>query len=706
MSESDRDQQAIRSRPPVTMASLLGAVAGLLLLGSLSGFLSELSGDRLRVGGLGLSLMFEALGVVLLVLSQGRRAHTAGVTLAALGTIPLVFFVFFDLNDASNSLIGGDDLALTASLALLVAAGLWLAGHVFGPSQSHALFLGAALVAVWLAVVIQVADDGGGRTTDVFGAPAFRTAPGVLVPASTSDIAVDGEDAIRAMIEGERFMGGRVVCNRGRLVAGNPEIWSCEGDHPYPSEFTGASEFQALEGERFRVPFDDLDYFGPYDSNEAAWRLYEFERYDRGEIRCEDGRPTGSDRVWSCDFDDELLLWEIQNGWEVFEGDGHFEDDLSTPEIDDLTVEPRFRPTDDPERRAVEFEKYDAGDVVCEGGYVVQGDPTFWTCEDDDLVFPIDGSGRRLEPFDPDRELPSPFDDEWQDFSEFEDLDEFSQFDEFDDDPFGPGEFTVVEDPFFSNPFDGVIRRIGWTTFLFGAAYLAAAVILDRRRDHRRATAFFAVASPLLYLGVNQVAGDSVRANGLALMVAGGVSAWAGSRANRRFTSWLGAYVGAGGLITLVLDEVGDSGSAIGFTLLVLGLALAALAIGLERPPSPEVPAGAAPTGTPGPGADGAAPPGIPTTPTSTATAAQPLAPPPGSHAGASSLSAPPSTPPVAPPGGTPLGNPSDDPTVWQPPTAPAPFDPRPPGSHDPLPQIGPDPSEAPGPEGPKPPAR
>ena len=160
-------------RPTVTVPSLLGAAAGILLLGSLSGFLSELSGERLRIGGLLLSLMFEALGVVLLVVSRGRRSSTAGVTLAALGTIPLVFFTFFDVQNGST-LVGGEDVALTSTIALLVAAALWFAGHLFGPSRSHVLFLGAALVAVWLAITIQVVDEPAQPRFDRFDRPAVE----------------------------------------------------------------------------------------------------------------------------------------------------------------------------------------------------------------------------------------------------------------------------------------------------------------------------------------------------------------------------------------------------------------------------------------------------------------------------------------------------------------------------------------------------
>jgi hypothetical protein len=622
MSETDGSTSQARPRPPVTIASLVGAVAGIVLLGSLGGFLSELSGERLRIGGLGLSLMFEALGVVLLVLSQGRRASTAGVTLAALGTIPLVFFLFFDTNDASNSLIGGDDLALTTSLALLVAAALWLAGHLFGPSQSHALFLGAALVAVWLAVAVQVADDGGGRSADVFSSPALRFASAPLAPAPESEVesevesdidgpASAGTDAdLRAHIEGDRFMSGAVTCVGGQLREGDQAFWACDGSSPYPAELTGPEEFEALEDD-YRVSFDDLRQYGTQDAFAVQRRLLDYDFYDEGLVRCVEGEVDwGDPSVWTCSSDGTLSL----------------------------------RPLTDADRWA-RFDDF-------------LGDDPF-TDDFDDDVFSDD------------------------DFGQFEDFDEFDEFGQFEDDPFGPGFGEFEQEQVFADPFDGAARRIGWTTLLFGAAYLLAAVALDRARDHRRATAFFAVASPLLYLGISQVAGDSLRTNSLLLMVGGAAAAWAGSRGDRRFTAWLGTWVGAGALVTLVVDEVGDSGTAVGFTLLLLGLAIAAAAVAFDRS-SGAGPAPAAPGGAPTPTGPAEAAPPAPHESGPVASVPRP------DETGLAGSTTPPPT--VAPP----VGPPPADPTAWQPPTSPEPFDPRPPGSHDPLPRIDPEPS-APG---------
>lgn len=500
-------------RPPVAVQSLVGAAAGLILLGSLVAFMSELTGDRLRVGGLGLSLIFEAMGVVLLVISNGRRSNTAGVVLTALGVIPLVFLTFFDL-DRSKTLVGGDDITITATVALLVAAGLWLVGHFFGPTRSHALFLGAALVAVWLAITIQIVDTNVQRSFDQFGRPA-PVATGSLVPAQVDN------DIDRRLEEYERYDNGEVVCDGDELVGGDPAFWECiEGD-PWPI-------------------VDELD------------------------------------DQWS--YEEEFVPDE---GW---------------------------------------FEYDPSGEPIYSDQYMYEE---------------------------------------------------------------GYGDYGGPYSPFaYSTGWAGAGSRFGWATLVFGLVYLGGGALFDRRGDSRRGTAFFAVSLPLMYYGTAFTGLDAVWRYATAYCLVGTAAAYLGASANRRFTAWAGTVVATGGLAALVIDVVGEdsSGTTIGLTLLVLGLAVALGAHLLDaRGPDPDHPSatGPPPFGGDDPGAQAtlpAAPPSPPTLPPTApvAPAESPWAPQP--HPG------PPRPPQAAP----------NDPTSTigpgSPISTPPAFDPRPPGSSDPLP--------------------
>jgi hypothetical protein len=606
----------------VTVPSLAGAAAGVLLLVSLAGFLTELDGEGLRLGGLGLSLVFEALGVVLLVVNRGRRSHTAGVALAALGVVPLVFFTFFDLRSGST-LVGGDDYTLTASIALLVTAVLWFAGHRFGPSSSHVLFLGGALVAIWLAVTIQAVDEGLQPTEDRYGRSVR------LLPTSATEEVRFPDMSLRNRIEGERYMAGEVTCDAGELVSGDAGYWSCEGPWPYPDHLFDSNEFLALQ-EEYGVSEDDLDRYGPYDSVEVGLRLQEFRRYDRGEVECVDGEPTGSSNVWVCDGDD-LELRPLNSAWSAFEVPG------SSEGFDPLAP------------GSIETDPFGSDDPF----------------------------GFESDPFD---EYP------------------------FEDDPFsegGFGESPYLPEPLIRvQPLGGSGERFGWSTLFFGLAYLGGGALLDRRGDHRRATAFFAVASPLAYVGIAASGLDEVWAYGLAFLVVGVIAAKLGADQDRRFTAWSGTLAATAGTVYVVFDVLGGnpSGTAVGLSLLVVGLAAAVGAHLLDqryaRPAS----------GTPTPGAPVAAVRG-PSRASASPPTGPPLAPPPASQGGGAwaaptpaQPTAPPQTPgehgapvPQGPP--SPWAAPSSDPAAGAGPGVPPPaFDPRPPGSSDPLP---------PSPEGP-----
>jgi hypothetical protein len=374
-------------RPPVAPASLVGTVAGLFMALALITFLSEVSGDNVRLAGLALSLAFEVLGVALMVLASGRRPASAGVALTAIGVVPLLVYLFVDVENPSNTFERASDFTTTATLVLLAAAALWLVAHLYGPGRRHALYLGAALVAVWLAVVVQIV----------------------------------------------------------------------------------------------REPVQDVEsVFGP-------------------------GEPV------------------------VFEGT--FDGSGETLNVDSEAFDERMR----------QFDLMNAGEVVCEDGELVQGDPSFWECSQGD--FPV-------------------------------------LTDEAVNSSIGSTGSLQGED--FPRPSDPT-TKIAWTTLAFGAAYLALAGRLDRRGDHRRATAFFAVATPLLYLAVITLGAplNLWLQTGLALVLAVAAVRLA-TRTDRRFTAWaatLGAFLAT---TALVVDQFDDTNLALGGVFLALGVLVAVAAFALE----------------------------------------------------------------------------------------------------------------------------
>lgn len=155
-------------RPPPRPAALLSAGAGLLLIASLVLFLGEIGGNNQRFAGTVVSLLFQAIGVGLLLLARDQRSANAGVALTGVAVVPLLVYLFVDVRNPENTIGDVGDFTNTATLILLAAATLWLAAYFLGPGRRYGFFLGAALVAVWLVAVVQIVDDPLGDVFDPF----------------------------------------------------------------------------------------------------------------------------------------------------------------------------------------------------------------------------------------------------------------------------------------------------------------------------------------------------------------------------------------------------------------------------------------------------------------------------------------------------------------------------------------------------------
>ena len=145
-------------RPAPSVPSLVGTVAGVLLVAGLLLLLSELGADHRRLGGIVVSLLFEALGVLLLLRSKGRRAATAGGTLAGVAVVPLLGYVFVDAGEPSNTFDSVDGFTGTATTILVIAAAIWFCAWFFGPGRRYAFFLAAACLSLWLATQVQLVE--------------------------------------------------------------------------------------------------------------------------------------------------------------------------------------------------------------------------------------------------------------------------------------------------------------------------------------------------------------------------------------------------------------------------------------------------------------------------------------------------------------------------------------------------------------------
>ena len=150
-----------------------------LLVLALSLYLSAVDGEQRRVVGIVLSLGFTVAGIAITWLAGGRRMATAGLGLSALAVVPLVFQLFVDPDDP-GAIETASDFTGTATGVLVVLALLWGAAYLLGPGRRYGLYLGGALLAIWLVAVVQVVDGPLGQITNAFDetivvdSPAFE----------------------------------------------------------------------------------------------------------------------------------------------------------------------------------------------------------------------------------------------------------------------------------------------------------------------------------------------------------------------------------------------------------------------------------------------------------------------------------------------------------------------------------------------------
>jgi hypothetical protein len=172
------------------------------------------------------------------------------------------------------------------------------------------------------------------------------------------------------------------------------------------------------------------------------------------------------------------------------------------------------------------------------------------------------------------------------------------------DEPF-PGEESFPGEEFTSQGDQPDPTTLGIISLVFGAAYLVAARLLDRRGFAGTATPFVVASLAAIPAGIAFLGEDLEAAGaGAAAIVAGLVVAWLGARSGRRASTVIGAGGVALGIVLIIADAMEESSpTSIGIALLVAGgaVALGAQLLHMQTGESPQMAPGPSMFGRPGP---------------------------------------------------------------------------------------------------------
>ena len=174
-----------------------------------------------------------------------------------------------------------------------------------------------------------------------------------------------------------------------------------------------------------------------------------------------------------------------------------------------------------------------------------------------------------------------------------------------DESPFVPDEPFPGDDEVTSQGDEPDPTTLGIVSLMFGAAYLVAGRLLDRRGFAGTATPFVVAALAAIPAGIAFLGEDLEAAGaGAAAIVAGLVVAWLGARSGRRASTVIGAGGVALGIVLIIADAMQESSpTSIGIALLVAGgtVALGAQLLHMQTGESPQMTPGPSVFGRPGP---------------------------------------------------------------------------------------------------------
>ena len=175
------DESGERGRPLPSVASLVAAIGGIVLVSGLFAILSEPDIASKQATMVAISAAFTAVGAGLVLLNRSRRSAAGGVALAALAVVPLVSSVFQGPDDIRSLFTDPTGYRNTQLAILATLSVVWLVCYRFGPGRRYGLFLGAALVAMWLIPMTYFSTT---ATADTIG--QFSSGTLTLDPGSTS----------------------------------------------------------------------------------------------------------------------------------------------------------------------------------------------------------------------------------------------------------------------------------------------------------------------------------------------------------------------------------------------------------------------------------------------------------------------------------------------------------------------------------------
>lgn len=136
-------------RPLPSIGGAVGAAAGVLVFVGLMAILSDAKGENIRATGIFLSLIYLLGGFCVLLFTQSRRAVAGAVAITGLTVLPLMTYLFVDVDNPANTFDSFDSYRNTQMGILATSMIVWLALHLVGPGRRHGLYLGLALWALW-----------------------------------------------------------------------------------------------------------------------------------------------------------------------------------------------------------------------------------------------------------------------------------------------------------------------------------------------------------------------------------------------------------------------------------------------------------------------------------------------------------------------------------------------------------------------------
>jgi hypothetical protein len=178
-----------------------------------------------------------------------------------------------------------------------------------------------------------------------------------------------------------------------------------------------------------------------------------------------------------------------------------------------------------------------------------------------------------------------------------------------DESPFATDDPFTADDEFTGQGDEPDPTTLGIVSLVFGAAYLVAARLLDRRGFAGTATPFVAASLAAIPTGIAFLGEDLEEAGaGAASIGAGLLVAWLGARSGRRASTVIGAGGVALGIVLIIADAMQESSpTSIGIALLVAGgaVALGAQLLHMQTGESPQMTPGPSVFGRPAPPAGG-----------------------------------------------------------------------------------------------------